>query len=550
MRLIRAADWRVPIYGGEIFIKPKRGPVCVLEPNPIQDRLIDLIWDIQARGKPVRIVIPKARQHGISTLTEAIIYCMTAYRDNRNAIIVADKVEHARNAFNMSKLMHDKMNVTHRPETKRSNARELVFSENHSQIVVSTDARSGTYQIFHSSETAYYSNPQETMLGVLQTIPDDPDTVIVMESTGNGYDAYFYPICMDAKAGLNEYTLFFIPWHENPEYSRPLAQGQALELLEFGPYGNEVREQQRYDLSPEQMNWRRYQIVNKCGKDLRLFMQEYPACLEEAFQSSGNPVFDQIDLGEMQADATLPLWRGSIAPGEVTLHQNATSGNLRVWAKPVTGWRNRYVIAADTGGVWEGADYSVAYVLDRRDREVVAMVHGHIDAYEFARQLVTLAKWYSGAKLAIEVNRWESETDDMGNTVISRIIQEVKYGNLYRRRSREERSQKQSSKVGWITNRETKQAIVDGLRQFVDEYPDFPLRYHDYDLIEEMKSYVIDETDGGKTTWNAQKGRHDDRVMAFGILLQVSREMPAPEREKARKRVKTEANSLMGDMLS
>lgn len=528
LREERAADWRIPLYGEEIYIKPKRGKVIPLVPNPIQDRLIRMIWDQQQRGEPVRIAIPKARQHGISTIVEAIIYCITAYQENRNAIIVADKREHARGIFNMSKLMHDHMNIAHRVEIKRSNATELVFSENHSQIIISTDARSGTYQIFHSSETAYYPHADDTMLGVLQTIPDDPETMIIMESTGNGYDSYFYPICADAKNKINEYTLFFIPWHENPEYSRPLAKGGEFIPQETGMYGDEVREKQRYGLTNEQLNWRRHQIANKCKKDLRKFQQEYPACLDECFQASGSPVFDQVALGEMQRDALLPIWRGHIEPKEITIRKNATQGPLRVWEKPEKGWSHRYVIAADTGGVWEGADYSVAYVLDRVERTIAACLHGHFDAYEFARQLVTLARWYDSAKLAIEVNKWESETDDMGNTVISRIIQEVKYGNLYRRKSRDEQSQKTSMKIGWHTDRETKQMIVDVLRQFVGEYPDFPLKYNDYDLIEEMKTYVIETSDSGKTTWNAQKGANDDRVIAFGILLCISKEMPAP----------------------
>jgi hypothetical protein len=90
LRSERAKDWRIPIYGGEVHIKPKKGKVIPLEPNPVQERFIDMIWEKEQRGEPVRIVVPKARQHGISTITEAIIYCKTAYQENLNAIIVCD----------------------------------------------------------------------------------------------------------------------------------------------------------------------------------------------------------------------------------------------------------------------------------------------------------------------------------------------------------------------------------------------------------------------------------------------------------------------------
>ncbi|NBK24727.1 MAG: hypothetical protein EOM68_22215 [Spirochaetia bacterium] len=532
LREERANDWRIPLFGDEIMIKPKKGPACPLVPNPVQERFIDRIWELQQQGKPVRIVVPKARQHGISTITEAIIYCITGYQDNMNAIIVADKREHARGIFNMSKLMQDTMNPAHRPVQKRSNANELVFSENHSQIVVSTDARSGTYQIFHSSETAFYPHSEDTMLGVLQTVPDDPGTIIIMESTGNGYDPYFYPMCLGAKAGTNEYELFFIAWWENPEYSRPIPKRAGFTPMTTGPYGDEVAEKERYNLTDEQLNWRRHQIDNKCARDLRKFMQEYPARLEECFQASGSPVFDLVLLEEIQQQAQLPIWRGYIALKEIDITRNATSGPLRIWHRPVIGYENRYVMGADTGGMSDGADYSVAYVVDRIERQVVAMLHGHFDAYEYARMLVTMAKWYDKAKLAIEVNKYESETDDMGQAVIKRIIDEVKYSNMYKRRAVDEQTKRPTRKVGWHTNRETKQMIVDRMRQFTNEQKDFPLEYNDYDLIEEMKTYIIDQTDTGKTTWNAQKGSHDDRIMALGIALCVSKEMPTPRKKQ------------------
>jgi len=158
----------------------------------------------------------------------------------------------------------------------------------------------------------------------------------------------------------------------------------------------------------------------------------------------------------------------------------------------------------------------------------VACIHGHFDAFEFARMLVTLSKWYCNAKLAIEVNSWESEVDDMGNTVIDRIITEIRYKNLYRRKAMDEETKKVTRKVGWNTNRETKQMLVDRLRQFTLEQHDFPITYNEYSLIEEMKTYVIDQTATGKTTWNAQDGCHDDRLIAFGICLLVAKEMPAP----------------------
>ena len=49
-------------------------------------------------------------------------------------------------------------------------------------------------------------------------------------------------------------------------------------------------------LTPEQMNWRKYTINNKCQGDVELFMQEYPSTPEEAFIASGRPVFNTASV--------------------------------------------------------------------------------------------------------------------------------------------------------------------------------------------------------------------------------------------------------------
>ena len=41
---------------------------------------------------------------------------------------------------------------------------------------------------------------------------------------------------------------------------------------------------------------RRWAIENNCGGDVELFRQEYPACPEEAFLSTGSCIFDKAAL--------------------------------------------------------------------------------------------------------------------------------------------------------------------------------------------------------------------------------------------------------------
>lgn len=513
-----------------------------LHPNAVQQRLMDLIYDTERQGKPVRLMIPKARQHGISTLTEAMIYCKTAFTPNVNAIIVADKSEHASNIFEMSKLMHDQMDEMFRTETHRRNAFEIAFSENQSKIEIGTTGRSGTYHLFHSSETAYYTDAENVMLGVLQTVPNLPGTMVIMESTGNGIGNYFYNRCMDAQAGRGDYQLFFIPWFDNPEYSLPL--DTPLIPQSVGAFGDECYYQDEYGLTLEQLNWRRYAITSLCGGDIHKFMQEYPATLDEAFQGSGYPVFDQQILSAMEKHAVPPTATGIIEGNEIVLSED-DRGWLKVWQYPTEEpWHHRYVISADTGGTWEGADYDSAYVRDRVTGETVAAIHGHFDAYEYVEYLYVLSQWYHNAMIAIEINVAESETDEFGNTVVDLMLRQHPDANVYRRKVIDDQSKRETTRVGFHTNRSTKQSIVDHLRQFVNEWPTKRQAFNDRGLVDELKTYIVTQTKTGKTSWNAVEGKKDDRVMSFGIGLVVAETMPMPYLKKQQPKTQTTEDAL------
>ena len=541
-RNLYARDWRKPIQKGKVKIKTKDMRLIPLVPNEVQTRLMAHIWDMEQQGKPVRLMIPKARQHGISTLTEAIIYCKTAFTPNINAIIVADKSEHAANIFEMSKLIHDKMNPVIRTETHRRNAFEIAFSENQSKIEIGTTGRSGTYHLFHSSETAYYTDAENVMLGVLQTVPNLPGTMVIMESTGNGIGNYFYNRCMDAQAGRGDYQLFFIPWFDNPEYSLPL--DTPLIPQSVGAFGDECYYQDEYGLTLEQLNWRRYAITSLCGGDIHKFMQEYPATLDECFQGTGYPVFSHEILNEMAAEAKPPLATGLIEGNEIVLSED-DRGWLKVWQYPVEdAWHHRYCISADTGGTWEGADYDSAYVRDRVTGETVAAIHGHFDAYEYVEYLYVLSQWYHNAMIAIEINVAESETDEFGNTVVDLMLRQHPDANVYRRKVIDDQSKRETTRVGFHTNRSTKQSIVDHLRQFVNSWPVKRQAFNDRGLVDELKTYIVTQTKTGKTSWNAVEGKKDDRVMSFGIGLVVAETMPMPYLKKQQPKTQTTEDAL------
>ena len=62
-------------------IRTKAGKLETLRFNPPQQKLYEAIRAQHREGRPIRIIILKARQMGFSTLTAAVIFQRTAVRE-------------------------------------------------------------------------------------------------------------------------------------------------------------------------------------------------------------------------------------------------------------------------------------------------------------------------------------------------------------------------------------------------------------------------------------------------------------------------------------
>jgi len=544
-----ANDWTVPIKLGWMVIQSDEGAKFPWIPNDTQQELIDLVWaKWEANVEPIRILVPKPRRLGISTAAEGMGYAITSFVPNQSGFLLGYNDENARTIFEMTQRYHREMEPFLRTKTRATNAQEIVFSETDGKLVIGSaqnkEIRGKGITFFHGSEVAFYPDPKKTLGGLLPSIPERPRTIIILESTGNGVGNWFEEACRAAERGENNWTLFFIPWWKEPKYSVPLPEGYDLTPMSSGQYGDEIYYQTTYNLTPEQLYWRRRVIDNQCQGDLNFFMQEYPATLDECFQGTGYPVFSHEILNQMAAEAKPPAATGHIEGNEIVLSED-DRGWLKVWQYPCEEeWHHRYCISADTGGTWEGADYDSAYVRDRVTGETVAAIHGHFDAYEYVEYLYVLSQWYHNAMIAIEINVAESETDEFGNTVVDLMLRQHPDANVYRRKVIDDQSKRETTRVGFHTNRSTKQSIVDHLRQFVNEWPVKRQAFNDRGLVDELKTYIVTQTKTGKTSWNAVEGKKDDRVMSFGIGLVVAETMPMPYLKKQQPKTQTTEDAL------
>jgi len=261
-------------------IRTKAGKVEPLELNSAQQFIHGKLQSQIERTGKVRAIICKGRQQGCSTYVEGRYYWRVTHRRGVQAFILTHEQEATNNLFAMVQRYHDNCPALVRPETGAANAKELSFARLDSGYKVGTAGtkgvgRSQTIQYFHGSEVAFWPFAETHAAGVLQAVPDQPGTEVILESTGNGLGNYFYDQWQKAIRGEGEFEPIFVPWFWQPEYAR--------DDPEFEMRPDEREMAQTYNLSAAQMAWRRFKVV-ELGSDA-LFRQEYPMTPEEAFQA-------------------------------------------------------------------------------------------------------------------------------------------------------------------------------------------------------------------------------------------------------------------------
>ncbi len=267
-------------------IRTKSGSIEPMNLNRAQKYLHHrLEKQLMEMGK-VRALILKGRQQGCSTYVGARYYWKVTHSFGQRVFILTHEQDATDNLFDMANRYHEHCPPLVRPHTGAANAKELDFDILDSGYRVGTAGtkavgRSQTLQYFHASEYAFWPNADLHAAGILQAVPDMLGTEIIKESTANGMGNKFHQEWQAAEAGLNEYEAVFIPWFWQDEYRRPLPPG-------FSISSEDELYQIAHGLDNEQMAWRQNKI-SELG-DL-LFMQEYPATANEAFQLTGHDSF-------------------------------------------------------------------------------------------------------------------------------------------------------------------------------------------------------------------------------------------------------------------
>ena len=272
----------------------------------------------------------------------------------------------------MTKIYYDNLPEPIQPMKRASNAQEIIFENPtrdaqeknrkpglRSKIRCSTAggksiARSSTLKNVHLSEYAFWPGDKEaTLLGIMQAVPNLPGTMVIHRINRQTVSTH---LKADGTLPLPAKQILF------PCFSH----GMRILNIEWRRKGiptwtSDELEIQKYSLDDEQLAWRRWCIRNNCAGSEDQFKQEYPACADEAFLTSGSPVFDNETIIKQREAAAEPIKRGEfefmydgLAITDIEFVEKA-NGPISIYTEPEP--LNPYVIGGDTAGRWVGLLY-------------------------------------------------------------------------------------------------------------------------------------------------------------------------------------------------
>lgn len=230
-----------------------------------------------------RDLILKARQLGFSTYVQGEMFRRTV-TGTRTTITLSHDADTTAKLRLMADRFYEHCRFNNiQPQRKYANASLTTYPEFDSSATIATagnveTGRGGTYSDMHGSEVAFWKDAERIIAGAMQG--GSPD--VVLESTPNGAQGYFYDKCMEALSGDSIWKLHFYPWWWDAGYqidSPPLQYSEEETALV-----------NKHKLTNGQVAWRREKI-RELG---RLFTQEYPEDPITCFLTSGNSYFGDL----------------------------------------------------------------------------------------------------------------------------------------------------------------------------------------------------------------------------------------------------------------
>lgn len=281
------------------------------------------------RTAGILIAILKARQLGASTLSESLLAHRATTQNHVYGLIASDVpgAEGSGYFFGMFEQMIGALPWWLAPKVLEHVKDEEILFDGGTHIWVAAGkstrgttgnrgqiGRGKTVSILHLSELSTWEDPGQLDGSLFPSIPlNNPRVLGIGESTAKGRNNWWHKHWDKAVAKKSRWHPIFIPWYAEPsKYRLPAPIGwtpatstvaHAVRCAETGPRWVH----RPVVLTRDQLFW--YESTRaefEVDNNLSLFLEEYAADPEEAFQHSGKGLFTSVVLQRVQ-DQAKPL---------------------------------------------------------------------------------------------------------------------------------------------------------------------------------------------------------------------------------------------------
>lgn len=548
--------WDFPTFCSDcLWIQTKQGGELVpfvLNRNQIY------IWEHHIKpmliaGEPVRLIVLKARQIGMSTFFMALMYWFVSLRGNRNAIVAAYNEKSVNNLYEKTRIFYAHSPTWIRPEFRIMNRERLHFASKdvedktglNSQIVTDTSdnvqiGRSWALHFFLGSEAPLWSNPVPVVTAVQNAIPKNtPGTFIIYEGTSAGMN-YYYTMWQEAEE--RDLHRIFISWCAMDEYRLELDDAEIVHIyadrydFEHEVYGDEMAEAQNiadqlrdwYNEAEDEawlyrevacrLAWRRKCIEQDCNKILDEFKKEYPTTEQDAWVSTGKSIFPTVKLASQRE-----AFRAGMASGRIDPVRFRWNDSLANWEQNNRGhlWMFEplqedatYVLGADVALGLDRGDYSSFVLLRLPDCVVSAVFWDRVPPTMLASMLYDVGRRAGDALLGVEAN-------EEGGYSCNTELRDLGYPYLYRREQHDTIQSRRMMKIGWKTSAVSKDHMISDLRKAIT-YDDIIINGDElFDQLMSYQEYQIGSQ--GRKQRGCPPPMHDDVATGCMIAYQMAK---------------------------
>lgn len=395
-------------------------------PFTLRSIQMELLMEMEAdrlAGRPIRVIVLKARQAGVSTFVDSYMgWYQLMWEKSKDSLIVGhqsdstveveDMYTKAINALPdfLFYEMGKKYKYAGKPKITGSKTRNIShIPARNCKIKMGSSvnpesARGGSSALIHYTEVAFWQeteklNPRNIIKAATSATGGRPGTMIVVESTPNGQN-FFKDECDRAVAvddygnKVSSFKLVFIAWWKIdmyrimlPSAAVPTASAVGSELPTLEEFAQQLIDRRddkkngwaylywlwTIGATLEGIYW--YMVTRKDYQSDDDMQQEFASDPIEAFKYSGTLEYDLYLCEKRKRTCKAPIFRGDItgdAPKgpesmrNLRLYESET-GELQIWEQPnkLGLYRNRYLVSVDIGGKYATSDYSVITVFDR-----------------------------------------------------------------------------------------------------------------------------------------------------------------------------------------